>query len=122
MGLDCYVYTSNSTKEELDSSWETYQETVDASYEGRPNLTNEIWYGRKTHQIMRLLLEGYRGDDNCEYISIDKDRIDGFKELFKREVILPKMFDEYELNCFKKLLDALESVEEDEYVYFYAWY
>lgn len=122
MGLDCYVYTSNSTKEEIDSSWETYHETEDASYEDRPDLTTEIWYGRKTHRIMNLLLEGYLGDDNCEYVLIDKDRLDGFKELFKREVILPNLFDEYELNCFKELLDALENVEEDDYIYFYAWY
>ena len=122
MGLDCYVYTSNSTKEEIDSSWEIYQETEDSSYEDRPDLTTEIWYGRKTHRIMNLLLEGYLGQDTCEYVLIDKDRIDGYKELFKREVILPNLFDEYELNCFKELLDALENVEEDDYIYFYAWY
>lgn len=122
MGLDCYVYTSKCTKEEIETAWEIYNESEDASYADRPDLTEEIWYGRKTHQIMNLLLEDYRGEDNCEYIPIDKDRIDGFKELFKREVILPNMFDEYELNCFKELLDALENVEEDVYIYFYAWY
>ena len=122
MGLDCYVYASNSTKEEIENAWKNYNESEDAAYEGRPDLTTEIWYGRKTHQIMNLLLEGYVGETNCEYIPIDRDRIDGFKELFKREVILPNKFDEYELNCFKKLLDALENVEEDDYIYFYAWY
>lgn len=122
MGLDCYVQTSKCTKEEIETAWEIYNESEDASYADRPDLTAEIWYGRKTHIIMTLLLEGYIGDDNCEYIPIDRDRIDGFKELFKREVILPNMFDEYELNCFKELLDALENVEEDDYIYFYAWY
>ena len=122
MGLDCYVQTSKCTKEEIETAWEIYNESEDASYADRPDLTAEIWYGRKTHRIMDLLLEGYVGEDNCEYIPIDRDRIDGFKELFKREVILPNMFDEYELNCFKELLDALENVEEDDYVYFYAWY
>lgn len=122
MGLDCYVYTSKCTKEEIDSAWEIYNETEDASMADRPDLTTEIWYGRKTHKIMSLLLEGYLGDDNCEYVLIDKDRIDSFKELFKREVILPNLFDEYELYYFKELLDALENVEEDDYIYFYAWY
>lgn len=122
MGLDCYAYTSKSTKEEIDSAWKIYHESEDTSMADSPDLTTEIWYGRKTHQIMRLLLEGYLGDDNCEYVLIDKDRLDGFKELFKREVILPNKFDEYELNCFKELLDALENVEEDDYIYFYAWY
>lgn len=101
MGIDCYVYTSKCTKEEIDT---------------------EIWYGKETLEIMKLLLKGYLGDANCELVLIDKDRIDGFKELFKREVILPNLFDEYELYCFKELLDALENVEESDYIYFYAWY
>ena len=123
MGLDCYVYTSKATVGEIEAAWvEWNKRIVDSSEADRPDLTNEIWYGRKTRKIMRLLLEGYLGDDNCEYIPIDVDRIADFKELFIREVILPNLFNEYELNCFKELLDALEHIEEDDYVYFYAWY
>lgn len=123
MGLDCYVYTSKATVDEIEAAWvEWHDRNLDSSEADRPDLTNEIWYGRKTHTIMSLLLENYQGEDNCEYILIDNDRIDGFKELFKREVILPNLFDEYELNSFKELLDALEEVPEDVYIYFYAWY
>lgn len=123
MGLDCYVYTSKATVDEIEASWDEWNDSNnDTSEADKPDLTNEIWYGRKTHAIMGLLLENYQGEDNCEYILIDNDRIDGFKELFKREVILPNLFDECELSSFKELLDALEEVPEDDYIYFYAWY
>lgn len=123
MGLDCYVYTSKATVDEIEASWDEWNDSNnDTSEADKPDLTNEIWYGRKTHTIMEILLENYQGEDNSEYILIDNDRIDGFKELFKREVILPNLFDEYELSSFKELIDALEEVPEDDYIYFYAWY
>ena len=124
MGLDCWVYASDEpVKEEellgvrgdgLEFSYTEYNL-------GGENY--EVWYGRKTHSIMDYLLkEAYYEEDNCEYISLDHLDLDKLKLDFTKELISPEQIDEYDLENFKELIDALSEVPEDKYIYFYAWY
>lgn len=124
MGLDCYVCQSKLDAKELEEFKEKSEE--EHGYWDSSLITEDLWYGRKTHRIMDYLLQGYEGEDNCEHIPIDDVTIEDLTRLFREETILPDWFGEdahYELSCLKELIEALETRrDEDQYLYFYAWY
>lgn len=121
MGLDCYVRTSTLGIDEIQAIVDKAEENN--TYYDAERFSTEIWYGRKTHAIMSYLLQNYSGDDNCVWIPIDDFTTEQIEKLWKREVIVPSIFNEYERDCLKELVDALKKYrEEDEHLYFYAWY
>lgn len=123
MGLDCYVYVSDEPVKEVEIQGSMDDGTEFSHIE--QNLTNEeeIWYGRKTHSIMDYLLMGLDiYDDNCTYISLGHLDVEELKRDYTKELISPGLINEDELDEFKELIEALEYVPEDKYIYFYAWY
>lgn len=124
MGLDCWVYASDEPviEEEIQgvmddgTEFSHLEQSLGEDYK-------EIWYGRKTHDIMNFLLRGANyTSDNCVYISLDHLDIDELKREHTKQVISPTWFDDGEIDHFKNLIEALEEVSEDKYIYFYAWY
>lgn len=124
MGLDCYVCQSRLDAKELEDFKEKATE-ADSSWDSSL-VTEDLWYGRKTHRIMDYLLQGYEGEDNCQHIPIDDVTVESLTRLFREESILPDWFGEdpqYELSCLKELIKALETGrDKNQYLYFYAWY
>lgn len=124
MGLDCWVHASDEPvfEEEVHgvkSDGIEYSYTEQTLGDGY----TKIWYGRKTHAIMDYLLTGANFyDDNCTYISLDHLDIDELKREHTRQTISPTWLNEWEIDEFKELIEALEEVPEDKYIYFYAWY
>lgn len=125
MGLDCYVLQSKLSPKELE---EYKEKEVEANgYWDSTEVTQELWYGRKTHSLMDWLLTNYYGDDNCEHILIDHITVEGLKKFFVEETILPNHLNtssyEYEMECLQELINNLEAKQDtDQYLYFYAWY
>lgn len=124
MGLDCWVYASDEPVKEAivqyfmddGTGYERLEQSLADDY-------REIWYGRKTHTIMDYLLrEADFSDDNCTYISLDHLDVEEFKRDYTKELISPGLINEWELDEFKELIEALEEVPEDKYIYFFAWY
>lgn len=124
MGLDCYVCQSKLDAKELEEFKEKSTE-ADCSWDSSL-VTEDLWYGRKTHRIMDYLLQGYEGEDNCQHIPINDITIEDLTRLFREETIIPDWFGEdsrYELSCLKELIEALETErDKSKYLYFYAWY
>ena len=124
MGLDCYVCQSKLDAKELQAFKEKSVEQQE--YWDSSSVTEDLWYGRKTHRIMHYLLQGYEGEDNCQHIPIDDVTVEDLTRLFREETILPDWFAEdahYELSCLKELIEALETGrDKNQYLYFYACY
>lgn len=123
MGLDCWVYQTNITADEINEfNYSNNSDEEDVTDFNTLVDEQEIWYGRKTHAIMDYLLRHYTGDNNVTYIDLDLD-LEDLKIKFQHEVIVPTDFDEYELGCFKELIDNIESsYNPDKQLVFYAWY
>ena len=123
MGLDCWVYASDEPVEEQEVIRTMEDGTEYGHLEQSLDESIEVWYGRKTHIIMDYLLrEADFSDDNCTYISLDHLDVEDLKRDYTKDLISPSYFNEYELECFKDLIDALSEVSEDKYIYFFAWY
>lgn len=126
MGLDCYIYESKYSCDELNAHVCSEQSHCEACVKTED--TNQIWYGRKTHTIMNMLINNrVKTDDNCTYIDISDIDIEELKTLLVRETIQPTTFrnNEYELDCFVELVKVLEKSKKenpDQYLQFYAWY
>ena len=124
MGLDCYVCQSKLDAQELEAARVKSEE--ENEYWDSSLVTEDLWYGRKTHRIMDYLLQGYEGEDNCQHIPINDITIEDLTRLFREETIIPDWFGEdphYELSCLKELIEALETErDKSKYLYFYAWY
>lgn len=124
MGLDCWVYASDEPVKEQ----EVIRTMEDGTEYGHLEQSlvddyKEIWYGRKTHSIMDYLLMGLDiYEDNCTYISLGHLDVEELKRDYTKELISPGLINEWELDDFKALIEALEEVPEDKYIYFYAWY
>lgn len=123
MGLDCYVFVSDEPVKEVEIQGSMDDGTEFSHIEQNLKNEEEIWYGRKTHSIMDYLLMGldiYK--DNCTYISLGHLDVEELKRDYTKELISPDLINEWELDDFKALIEALEEVPEDKYIYFYAWY
>ena len=123
MGLDCWIYTSDEPVKNEEVQGVMDDGTKFSHLKQSLDNEQEIWYGRKTHTIMDYLLMGLElSDDNCIYISLGHLDVDELKRDYTKELISPGLINEWELDEFKELIEALEEVPEDKYIYFYAWY
>lgn len=123
MGLDCWVYASDEPVTEQEVIRTMDDGTEYGHLEQSLDESIEVWYGRKTHTIMDYLLrEADFSDDNCTYISLGHLDVDELKRDYTKELISPGLINEWELDAFKELIEALENVPEDKYIYFFAWY
>lgn len=123
MGLDCYVYVSDEPVKYDEIQGVMEDGTEFSHMEQNLDDTTEIWYGRKTHSIMDYLLMGLEiYEDNCTYISLGHLDVEELKRDYTKELISPDLINEWELDDFKALIEALEEVPEDKYIYFFAWY
>lgn len=123
MGLDCWVYASDEPVKNEEVQGVMDDGTEFSHLEQILDEPTEIWYGRKTHTIMDYLLMGLDiYDDNCTHISLGHLDVEELKRDYTKELISPDLINEWELDEFKALIEALEEVPEDKYIYFYAWY
>lgn len=123
MGLDCWVYASDEPVKNEEVQGVMDDGTEFSHLEQILDEPTEIWYGRKTHTIMDYLLMGLDiYDDNCTHISLGHLDVEELKRDYTKELISPDLINEWELDDFKALIEALEEVPEDKYIYFYAWY
>jgi hypothetical protein len=133
MGLDCYIYSSKHTAEELNEhaccdDVTDESETVVCIGCEKARDSHDLWYGRKTHTIMDMLLEHKNlSEDNCVHIGLNDVDLEGYKTLIGKETIQPRKFinNEYELDCFVDLVQKLDDdrkTNPDNNLIFYAWY